>query len=100
MKVLTGTFATIPFPKWQNVTTVAAPIRAHVRELLETMWDTMVDFLLVRICLCIRLAYTLSYNTSITFSVTSIFAILALHASGVFEKIAAESTAHDVVELL
>lgn len=79
---------------------MAAPIRAHIRELLETMRNTMIDFLLVRIRLCVGLAYTLSYNTSITFSVASIFAVLALHASGVFEKIAAESTAHDVVELL
>jgi hypothetical protein len=79
---------------------VAAPIRAHIRELLETMRNTMVDFLLVRIRLCVRLAYTLSDNTSITFSVAGIFAVLALHASGVFEKIAAESTSHDVVELL
>lgn len=79
---------------------MTTPVRAHIRKLFETMWNAMVNLLLIRICLCIGLAYTLGDYTGIALSVASIFTILALHASGVFEKLAAKSTAHDVVELL
>ncbi len=59
---------------------MATPIRAHVREFLETVGDPMIDLLFVGISLCIRLADTFCDHLGITLRVTSIFAVLALHA--------------------
>ena len=64
------------------------------------MWDAMIELLLVWVGLRIRLAYALGDYFSIALLMAGIFAVLTLHASRVFEKLAAESAAHDIVELL
>ncbi len=60
----------------------------------------MINLLFVRISLCIRLAYTLRDHTRIALRVASIFTVLALHARGILEEIAAQRTSHNVIELL
>lgn len=60
----------------------------------------MVDFLLVGVRFIVGLADTLGNDLRITLLVASVFAVCALHAGRIFEEIAAERTAHDVVELL
>lgn len=60
----------------------------------------MVDFLFIWIGLVVGLADTLGDNLWIAFLVTSVFAICALHACGVFEEFPTECATHDVVELL
>lgn len=79
---------------------MAAPICAHVREPFETMRYAVVEFFFVRVCLRIGFTDTLGNHFGIAFLMTSIFAIFALHPSRIFEKISAQSAAHDVVELL
>lgn len=60
----------------------------------------MVDLLLVRIGLSVTLADTLRNHTGITLCMTSVLAILTLHACRVLEEISAKRTTHDVVELV
>jgi len=60
----------------------------------------MVDLLLVRIRFGIGLADTLGDDTRVALGVAGIFAVFALHSGGILEEIAAQSTSHDVVELL
>lgn len=60
----------------------------------------MVDLFFLGVCLRVALADAFGNYTLVAFRVTRILAVLTLHAGGVFEKIAAESTSHDVVELL
>lgn len=60
----------------------------------------MVDLLFVWVRLCVGFAYTFGNNACIAFCVTSILAILALHASRIFEKVPAQRTTHNIVELL
>lgn len=98
--VLTRAFPAILLSKRQNITAVTTPVRAHIRKLLETMRNTVIDLLLVRIRLCVGFADTLRDNTAVALSVTSVLAVLALHTCRILEKIAAECTTHDVVELL
>lgn len=95
-----GTFSTIFLTKGQNITTVTAPVGAHIREFLETMRDAMIDLFLVRVGLCIRLADTFGNDACVAFRVTSVFTIFTLHSRRVFEEFTAERTAHDVVKLL
>ncbi len=66
---------------------MATPICTHIRELLEAMRNAMVDLLFVWIGFCVGLAYTLRDNAGIAFCVTSVLAILALHARRIFEKV-------------
>ena len=79
---------------------MATPICSHIRERLKSMRNPMIDLLLVGIRFSIRLADTLGHDLGIALLMASILAIFALHASGVLEKISAQSTTHDVVELL
>ena len=79
---------------------MTAPIRAHIRERLKSMRNPMVDLLLIRIRFSIRLADTFGHDLWIALLMASILAIFTLHASGILEKISAQSTTHDVVELL
>lgn len=60
----------------------------------------MVEFLLVRISFGIRFTNALRHDFQVTFLVACVFAIFALHTSRVLQEIAAQSAAHDVVELL
>lgn len=60
----------------------------------------MVDLLLVGIGLRVTLADTLRNHTRITLCMTSVLAILTLHACRVLEEISAKRTTHDVVELV
>lgn len=60
----------------------------------------MVDLFFVWISFVICLAYTFCHHFRIALSMASIFAICALHASGVFQEISTKSTTHNVVELL
>ena len=60
----------------------------------------MVDFLLVRVGLVIRLADTLGDDLGIALAMASILAVGTLHSCSILQKVAAQSTAHDVVELL
>ena len=64
------------------------------------MWNSMIDLLLIGIRFSIRLANTFGHDLWIALLMASILAIFALHAGGVLEKISAQSTTHDVVELL
>lgn len=60
----------------------------------------MVEFGFIRICLGIRLCDTLGDHLGVTLLVTCVIAVGTLHTSRVLQKVAAESAAHDVVELL
>lgn len=60
----------------------------------------MIQFFFIRISLCVRLANTLCDDSGVAFLVASVLAIFALHASRIFEEVATESTAHNVVKLL
>ena len=60
----------------------------------------MVDLLLLRIRLSVAFADALGDDAGITLGVASVLAVLALHACGILEEIAAECTPHDVVELV
>ena len=79
---------------------MAAPIGPHVGEVLEPVWDTMVELLFIRVGFCIGFADAFGDDLGVTFFVARIFAILALHTSGVLEKLSTKSTTHDIVELL
>ena len=79
---------------------MAAPIRPHVGEVLESVWDTMIELLLIGVGFRIRFADTFGDDLGVAFFVARIFAILALHTGGVFQKFSAKSTTHDIVELL
>lgn len=79
---------------------MATPICTHVGKFLEAMRNAVVDLLLVRIRFRVGLADTLRNHTGIALCVAGIFAIFALHTGRVLEEIAAQSTPHDVVELL
>lgn len=59
----------------------------------------MVDLLFVGICFGIAFADALGHHASIALGVAGVLAVIALHAGRVFEKISAQRTAHDVVEL-
>lgn len=60
----------------------------------------MIDFFFVRVGFVVRLANTFGDDLGITFLMTCVLAIGTLHSSGVFEKVSAKCTAHDIVELL
>ena len=79
---------------------MTAPIGAHVREILKSVRYTMVELLLIWVGFCIGLADAFSDNLGVAFFMARIFAILALHTSGVFEELPTKSTTHDVVKLL
>lgn len=79
---------------------MTAPIGSHIRERLEPVRNAMVDLFLVRIGFGVALTDALGNDALVALGVASVFAVLALHAGRVFEEIAAESTAHDVVELM
>ena len=79
---------------------MAAPVGSHVGKILESVRYTMIEFFLIRIGFRIRFAYTFGDDFGVTLFVARIFAILALHACGVFQEFSAKSTAHDIVKLL
>lgn len=79
---------------------MAAPIGPHVGEVLESVGNTMIELLFVRIGFRVRFAYTFGNDLGVAFFVARVFAILALHTGGVFQKLSAKSTTHNVVELL
>ena len=79
---------------------MTTPIGRDVGKSFETMRNAVVDLLLVGIGLIIGLANTLGDNLGITLAMASILAIGTLHASCVFQKVTAKSTAHNVVKLL
>ena len=59
---------------------MAAPSSAHIRGRLKPMWYAMVELLFVWIRLGIRFADAFSDDFGIALLVTSVFAVLALHA--------------------
>jgi len=62
--------------------------------------NAVVDLLLVRIRLGVALRDALRNNTRVALRVTCVLTILTLHTRRILEKFSAESTAHDVVELV
>lgn len=60
----------------------------------------MIELGFVWVCFGVRLRNTLSDHSRVALLVTRVIAVGALHTSRVFEKVAAECAAHDVVELL
>ena len=94
------TLPAVLLAKWQHVTTVTTPVGTNIRELLETMRNAMVNLLLLWIGLGVRFTDTLRDHASITFGVTGVFTVLTLHSSRILQEVAAQSTSHDVVELL
>jgi len=79
---------------------MTTPISTHIGEVLETMRDTVVEFGFVRIGFGVGLSDTLGDDLGITLFVAGVIAVRALHASSILEELAAESTTHNVVELL
>ena len=79
---------------------MAAPVRAHVGKVLESVRDTVIQFGFIGVRFCIRLRDTLCYHFRVTFLMASVLAVRTLHASSILEELAAESAAHNVVELL
>ena len=79
---------------------MAAPIGREVGKSIETMRDAMVDLFLLWVGLVVCFADTLGDHLGIAFAMASVFAVGALHSSGVFQEVATKSTAHDIVELL
>jgi uncharacterized protein (UPF0212 family) len=89
------------FPtEWKNITTVAAPVGSHVRKGLESVGNAVVELGFVRIGFGVGLCDTLGNDLGIALFVAGVVAVSTLHACRVFEEIAAERAAHDVVELL
>ena len=86
--------------EWKNITTVAAPVGSHIRKGLESVGDTVVELGLVWIGFGVRLCDTLGDHLGVALLVAGVVAVGTLHARRVFEEIAAERAAHDVVELL
>ncbi len=80
-------FPGLLFTKWKHVAAMTAPVRAHVGKGIEAMWDAVIDLLFVRIRVCIGFADTFGDNFRIAILVTGVLAILALHASRIFEEI-------------
>ena len=64
------------------------------------MWYAMIYLLFIGVCFRVGFAYTLRDYFRIAFLVASIFAVFALHPSGILEKLFTQSTAHDIIELL
>lgn len=62
------------------------------------MRNAVIDLLFIRIGFSIGLADTLGDNFLIASFVTGVLAVCALHTSRVFQKVAAKSTTHNVVE--
>lgn len=79
---------------------MAAPVGSDVGKGLEPVGNTVVDFLLVRIRLGVGLADALGDHARVAFSVACVLAVFALHAGRVFEEVATQGTAHNVVELV
>ena len=79
---------------------MAAPIGPHVGEVFESVWDPMIKLLFIWVGFRIRFADTFCYYLRVAFFVARIFAILTLHTGGVFEKLSAKSTTHNIVKLL
>ena len=64
------------------------------------MWNAMIQLLFVGIRFCIRFADTLCDNLGVALFMTRIFTILTLHTSRILQKVSAQSTTHDIIELL
>ena len=79
---------------------MTAPIGTHVRESLESMRYSVIQFLLVRICLSVGFANTFSNHFVEASLVAGVFAVLALHASRIFEEVSTQCATHDAIELL
>lgn len=60
----------------------------------------MIELLFGGIGFSVGLADTLCDYLGIAFLMAGVLAVLALHTSGILEKVAAERASHDVVELL
>lgn len=60
----------------------------------------MIDLLLVWVGFGVTLADTLCNHAGIALGMAGVLAVLALHAGGVLEEIAAKRAAHNVVELV
>lgn len=73
--MLTRTLLSLLAAQRQDVTTVTAPICAHVGKICEAMRDAMIELRLVWICLCVRLGNTLGHHFRVTLLVTSVFAV-------------------------
>ena len=95
-----GAFLRISSAQRKQVTTMTAPVGTDIGEVVEPMRDAVVDLFLVRIRFVVCFADTLGNHFRITFGMASILAVRTLHSCRVFEKVAAQSTAHDVVKLL
>lgn len=79
---------------------MAAPICTHVCHSFKSVRDTVIELLLLRVRLCVGFRHALCDNLCVTLFMAGIFAIRTLHACRVLEKVTAERTTHDIVELL
>lgn len=95
-----GTLSAILLAKWEDVTTVAAPVCRHVGEGLESVRNAVVNLFLVRVGLGVALADALGDDALVAFGMASVLAVLALHTGRVLQKVTAQRTAHDIVELM
>lgn len=93
-------FPAILLAERQNVAAMTAPICCHIRVRKEPVRNSVVDLLLLRVRLSITLTDALGDDAGIAFGVAGVFAVFALHASRVLQEVTAQSTSHDVVELL
>jgi hypothetical protein len=84
----------------KKITTMTAPIGAHIREVLPTMGNAMIDLGFIRICFCCRLCDAFCNDFPVASLMTRKFTVGTLHTSSIFEKFSAKCTTHDVVELL
>ena len=100
MSIYTCTLARILLSHGKHVATVTAPIGAQVCGGFKSVGNAMVEFFLFRVRFGIRFRYALGNHFLVALFVASIFAVRALHASGILEKFAAERAPHDVVKLL
>lgn len=60
----------------------------------------MVEFRLIRIGFGVRLCDALGDHFAIALFMACVLAVRALHSSRIFQEISAQSTPHDVIELL
>lgn len=60
----------------------------------------MIYFFFIRVRLIVGFTDTLCDNFLIALAMASVLAIFTLHTSSILEKISAERTAHNIVELL
>lgn len=79
---------------------MTTPIGTEIRVSFESMWYAMIELFFIWIRLGIGFTDAFRDHLGETVFMASILAILALHTSSIFEKLATEGTTHNAVELL